>query len=126
MAALNPKVEGSIPSRPMSASQPPASIRIRHGLGDASRPITLIEAEGEHDYEHRETLISALDGIDGHLAVELTLCGFVDEFVIAAMLGKAHDLVQARTPTRVRGAALRGALATVDLLGLRDVVCVGD
>jgi anti-anti-sigma regulatory factor len=105
--------------------QPSARVRIRHGLGDAKRPITLIEVEGEHDYEHRETLISALDEVDGHLVVDLT-SGFVDKCVIAAILAKTHDL--ARHGHRLELVVLpSGPVSrTVDLLGLRDVVCVRD
>ena len=45
-----------------------------------------------HDFENRATLISALEGVDGHLILDLTRCAFVDKFLIGVVLGKALEL----------------------------------
>jgi hypothetical protein len=58
---------------------PTPRVRVRSGLGDARRPITLIEVDGEHDFESRATLISALEAIDGHLMIDMTRCTFIDK-----------------------------------------------
>src|SRR6476646_5364869 len=71
------------------------SIRIRHGLGDARRPTTVIHVVGEHDYGSRSMLIEALEPVDGHLVVDLSRCTFIDKSVIAAIIAKALALGKA-------------------------------
>jgi anti-anti-sigma regulatory factor len=69
---------------------PPApSVRVRHGLGDARRPITVIQVVGEHDYASRGMLEAALEPLDGYVVVDLTNCTFIDTAVIGPILGKA-------------------------------------
>jgi anti-anti-sigma regulatory factor len=109
---------------PPSLRQP--SVRVRRGLGDSRRPITLIEVEGDQVYDGRADLASALVTVDGHVIVDLTHCGYIDKALIAALLQRAVDLGR-------RGHRFElvvppsGPLArTVDVLGLRDVVWVRD
>jgi anti-anti-sigma regulatory factor len=106
----------------MERSRSTARLRVRRGLGDARRPITLIAFEGEHDGETRAALISALDGVDGHLVVDLTLCGFVDTVVIGALLGKALELGKGGHRLELVVPPSGPLARTVDVLGLQDVV----
>jgi anti-anti-sigma factor len=77
----------------MDAPQPPvAAVRVGHGLGDARWPITVIHVRGEHTFSSRELVAEALEPIDGHVVVDLTLCSFLDSSVISAILGKARLL----------------------------------
>jgi anti-anti-sigma factor len=77
----------------MDAPQPPvAAVRVAHGLGDARRPITVIHVVGQHDFSLRELLAEALEPIDGHVVIDLTLCSFLDSSLIGAILGKARLL----------------------------------
>src|SRR4051794_32088526 len=69
-----------------------ARVCVRDGLGDARRPITLVEVEGAHDSRTGAVLISALDRIDGPLIVDLTVCDALDDAAIAAIIGKARAL----------------------------------
>jgi anti-anti-sigma regulatory factor len=87
---LGPRLQG----QPMAAPVPPipAKIRVRHGLGDARRPITVIEAIGAHDYGSRAMLVRALESVDGHVIVDLSSCTFIDTTVIGAIIGKALAL----------------------------------
>jgi anti-anti-sigma regulatory factor len=82
--------------RPMDAPGPPipANIRVRHGLGDSRRPITVIQAIGEHDYGSRALLARALEQVDGHVIVDLSSCTFIDTTVIGAITAKALALAK--------------------------------
>jgi anti-anti-sigma regulatory factor len=83
--------------QPMDAPGPPIppSIRVRHGLGDSRRPITVIQAVGEHDYASRAMLARALEPVDGHVIVDLSSCAFIDTTAIGAIIGKALALGKA-------------------------------
>jgi hypothetical protein len=72
--------------------QPEARVRVRDGLGDVRRPITLVEVAGAHDWRTGAVLISALERIDGPLIVDLTVCDALDEDAIAAIIAKASAL----------------------------------
>jgi hypothetical protein len=74
------------------ASASPPSVRVRHGLGDSRRPITVIHVCGEHDYAARAILVAALEPLAGHIVVDLTPCTFLDPSVIGAIIGKALAL----------------------------------
>lgn len=74
---------------------PGPSVRVRHGLGDLRRPITLIHAWGEHDFRSRGILTNALAPLEGHVVVDLTRCTYLDSAVIGAILGKALALGKA-------------------------------
>ena len=106
--------------------QPSARLRVRHGLGDARRPITLVEVEGDHDVASGGPLISTLEGVGGHLVVDLTRCGFIDKGVISAILGKALDLERRGYRFELVVPPSGPLSRTVDVLGLRDVVWMRD
>jgi anti-anti-sigma regulatory factor len=72
-----------------------ASIRVRDGLGESQRPITLIHVYGEHDFGSRAILASALAPLEGHVVIDLTPCTYLDSAVIGAILGKALALGKA-------------------------------
>jgi anti-anti-sigma regulatory factor len=68
---------------------------VLQGLGDARRPITVIQAIGEHDYAARAMLVTALERSEGHVIVDLTTCTFIDTTVMGAIIGKALALGKA-------------------------------
>jgi anti-anti-sigma regulatory factor len=70
-------------------------VRVRDALGDARRPVTVIQLLGEHDYASRGLLSAALEPLNGHVVIDLTSCAFLDSALIGAILGKALALGKA-------------------------------
>jgi anti-anti-sigma regulatory factor len=68
------------------------TVKVRSGLRSADTPMTVIHTIGEHDYASREILAATLEGVDGHVVVDLTRCTFIDTAVIGALVGKALAL----------------------------------
>jgi anti-anti-sigma regulatory factor len=100
-------------------------IRVRTGLGDARRPVTLIQVLGAHAYESRWIVRSALADVHGHLVLDLTDCTFLDESVLAAIIRKAATLRDEGVRLElVVPATATFASRTVERLGIRTVVPV--
>jgi hypothetical protein len=70
-------------------------VRVTEGLGDPSRPIALVEIEGDHDFASRAIVVTALEPLDGNLLVDLSRCSYIDMFVMSAIIGKGLALEKA-------------------------------
>jgi anti-anti-sigma regulatory factor len=103
------------------------SVRVRHGLGDARRPITVIHVLGEHDFASRALLASALEPLQGHVVVDLAACTFIDTSVIGAIIGKALALGKVGQRLEVVVPPTGGFVSrTVERLGVRTLLPVVD
>jgi hypothetical protein len=67
------------------------TVRVRHGLGDSRRAVTLIEPARGHAYASRGMLVAALERVEGHVILDLS-SAFVDDALIGAIHGKARTL----------------------------------
>jgi anti-anti-sigma regulatory factor len=107
---------------PVESPQPTAHVRVRRGLGDSRRPITLAEVEGAHDVHSSAKLISALDELDGHLIVDLTRCAVLDAAAMRAILGKALELGRRGCRLELIVPASGPLARTIDLAGFDQLV----
>jgi anti-anti-sigma regulatory factor len=62
---------------------------VRSELGDSRKPITVIEAIGEHEYASRGLLMAALEQVNGDVVVDLSSCTFIDTAVLGGIIGNA-------------------------------------
>jgi anti-anti-sigma regulatory factor len=109
---------------PVESSGSTARVRVRQGLGDARRPITLAEVRGIHDVDACAELISALDEINGHLILDLTRCDVLDASAMRTILGKAHELGESGHRLELIVAASGPLARTVDLAEFDQMVRV--
>jgi anti-anti-sigma regulatory factor len=103
------------------------SVRVRQGLGNARRPVTVIHVEGEHDFASRSMLVAALEPLEGHVVVDLAACTFIETSVIGAIIGKGLALGKAGYRLEVVVPPTDGFVSrTVERLGVRTLLPVLD
>jgi anti-anti-sigma regulatory factor len=102
-------------------------VRVRYGLGDPRRPITVIHVLGEHDFASRSLLAGALEPLEGHVVVDLAACTFIETSLIGTIIGKAVALAKAGQQLEVVVPPTGGFVSrTVERLGVRTLLPVLD
>jgi anti-anti-sigma regulatory factor len=110
---------------PLTSPREPSAIDVRSGLGSSTRPVSLVLLRGEHDYGSRERLEAVLQGLEGHVLIDLSQCELIDTSIINVVLTRHRELRAAGfrlelivPPTQVH------LSRTFDLLGIRSIVHV--
>jgi anti-anti-sigma regulatory factor len=102
-------------------------LRVRTHLGTASRHVSLVELNGEHDYGSKARLEAALDELHEHVLVDLSGCELIDTAIINVILTKHRELRREGFKLELIVPPAQVHLSHIfDLLGIRSLLTVRD
>ena len=102
-------------------------IEVRSGLGRGPRYVSLVTLQGEIDFGSRPRLEKVLEGLHGHVLVDLAQCELIDTATINVILTKHRELRREGYTLELLIPPARVHLTRIfDLLGIRNLVTIRD